>query len=197
MKQLLKFNLLISILLFSYSCSIGMQNTATNKAESKVLNRFQGKVNKVNSSKGIAAFGMGEAIDRNLAEDAARLNAQQKIAEAKEITIQGLKKMFTDQVTGVGIESSKHVSNAVKSIVNTDLIGAKVLEVQFFNTKLKGEKKKKYDGYRVYVLMEYDPKSVKKLFMQEIKVQNEEAYAQAKASKAYKELEETVNSYNE
>ena len=33
--------------------------------------------------------------------------------------------------------------------------------------------------------------------MQEIKVQNEEAYAQAKASKAYKELEDTINSYDD
>jgi hypothetical protein len=126
--------------------------------------------------------------DMQLASDKAAVAARADIARQTEVKVSGMQKRF-DQEVGIGENSQlmQQFTQATKTVVSQSLSGSRV----------KSQKPCR-DGavWRSYVLMEYPIGAANQALLGQIRA-NDLMRTQFEASKAYKELDDEVQKYEE
>lgn len=136
----------------------------------------------------IFEVGTGSSKDLQLARDKAADAARMNIGKTIETRFKGFSKRFQEEV-GIGAESEylDQFTQATKAVVSMTLRG-----VEVERTKTVPEK----GLYRVFIMMKYPLGAASEALMNKLK-QQEHLYTRFKASKAFDELEEEVEQYEE
>jgi len=128
------------------------------------------------------------SVDMQTAFDKAKHGARQEIANQVETQIDGLEKDFMEEVgSGENTQMLQQFNSASKQVVSTALSGSKVI---------KQEVVKNNGKFRAYVLMSYPIGASNKALMEQIK-NNQAMYTRFRSSKAFKELEEEIEKYEQ
>ena len=173
------FFLMVSVVLV-----IAFLGCATTDQVTKTLNGMEGDAQKIQNNGGFAVVGMGQSKNLDMARQKAIAQSQQLLAEAMTVKVDGLKKVFSEEV---GDEINEYFSNALKTITSQELRGARQIKSEIL--KIDGE-------YTYFAVMELSPEIVMKSLENEI--QREKAlYQRYQASKGFQELENEVNKYKE
>ena len=128
------------------------------------------------------------STDMQTAFDKAKHGARQEIANQVETQVDGLEKDFMEEVgSGDNTQMLQQFNAASKQVVSTALSGSKVV---------KQEVVKDYGSFRAYVLMSYPIGESNKTLMEQIR-NNQAMYTRFRSSKAFQELEEEIEKYEE
>ncbi len=146
---------------------------------------LQKKKMKLNEKGLIAEVAIGESKNLQTGIDKAELEARAKLSRSIESKTSSLQKKFQEEV---GREFTDHFSQVVKNVSDQLLHGTTLQETRF---EQNGE-----GTYRVYGLMILDAEMYMKALANELDADkaNRDRF---RASKAYKELNEEVNAFQE
>ena len=126
--------------------------------------------------------------DLQLAVDKAVQAARTNLARQVELKVQALQKRFQEE-TGLGQDSQllDQFTQASKTVTSATLSGSKVKKQQPMK-----------DGsiWRAYVLIEYPLGAAQEALRAQIK-KNEQLYTKVRASEVYKELDDSVEKYEQ
>ena len=128
------------------------------------------------------------STDMQTAFDKAKHGARQEIANQVEIQVDGLEKDFMEEVgSGENTQMLQQFNAASKQVVSTALSGSKLI---------KQEVVKNNGKFRAYVLMNYPIGEANKTLLEQIK-KDQAMYTRFRASKAFKELEQEIEKYEQ
>jgi len=128
------------------------------------------------------------SVDMQTAFDKAKHGARQEIANQVKIQIDGLEKDFMEEVgSGENTQMLQQFNSASKQVVSTALSGSKVIKQEVVENN---------DKFRAYILMSYPIGASNKALMEQIK-SNQAMYTRFRSSKAFKELEQEIEKYEE
>ncbi len=145
--------------------------------------------NQIIDEGGIAAVGEGMSKRRDIAKEKARTAAQGKLAEIFNTKVQGVKKRFVEEVgSGDETEINEAFSSVTKTLTSQVLRGAVV-------KKTKITKNKKTGQYMVGTVVAVSPKTINLSIMDELNKNKPQLYQRFRASQAYKELKEEMDTY--
>jgi len=154
-------------------------------AKNDMLGELQAKKKKLNDKGVLAEVALAESKNLQTAINKVELEARAKLARSLESKTSSLQKKFQEEA---GREYSDHFSQAVKSVSDRVLRGTTLVETPF---EQNGE-----GVYRVYGLMILDGDMYLKGLSEELAA-NQAMRDRWRATKAYKELNEEVEAFNQ
>lgn len=155
-------------------------------SDKTVFDALQEQVAKINEKGGVAAVGMADSRNTQLAITKAKVEARKQLAQQIQVKINNLEKAFIEEVgESSGSEMNQLFSSATKQITAQELQGT-VPKVQKYETN---------DGITTaYVLMVLNPDIVH----ESLKNSNKpKLYERFRASKAFDELDKEIKAYEE
>jgi hypothetical protein len=175
------FGLLGAVLVLGFS---GCKSKPHMESDKTMFDYMQEQVAKITDEGGMAAVGLGESRNTQMAIAKAKLEARKNLAQLVQIKLENLEKAFSEEVgEAQGSEINQLFSSATKQITSQTLQGT-VPKMQKYETK---------DGIvTAYVLMVLDPKIVDE------SLKNNSAkhlYERFRASKAFEELDKEIKEY--
>lgn len=154
-------------------------------AKNDVLGELQEKKKKLGEKGVLAEVGIGESKNLQTAINKAELEARARLTRALETKTSSLQKKFQEDV---GREFTDHFSQTVKSISDRILRGTTLAETPF---EQNGE-----GVYRVYGLMILDAEMYAKGLAEQLEA-DQALRDRWRASRAYKELNDEVQAFQE
>lgn len=153
-------------------------------SDNTMFDYMQKQVAKISDKGGMAAVGIAESRDTQMAIDKAKVAARKNLAQLVQVKIENLEKAFNEEVgEAKGSEINQVFSSATKQITSQTISGS-VPKMQKYETK---------DGVTTaYVLMVLDPAIVDE------SLKNNSAkhlYERFRASKAFEELDKEIKEY--
>lgn len=136
----------------------------------------------------LAAVGIGQSRDMQLALNKAKVDARKNLAQVVQVKVESLEKQFAEEV-GEGMKSEINTlfSSAAKILTNQKLVGS-APKKQIFTEK---------EGIvTAYVLMMVNPELVAGA-LQEQAAKSSAVYERFRASQAFDELNKEINAYEE
>jgi hypothetical protein len=156
-------------------------------SDKSMFDYMQEEVAKITEKGGMAAVGLGESRNTQLAITKAKVEARKNLAQAVQVKIENLEKAFIEEVgEAQGSEMNELFSSATKQITSQTLQGT-VPKMQKFETD--------GDGITTaYILMVLNPDIV------DASLKNNNAkhlYERFRASKAFEELDQEMKEFEE
>lgn len=166
----------------------GCKSRPDTTSDKSMFDALQEEVGKIIENGGMAAVGLGESRNTQIAISKAKVEARKNLAQLVQVKIENLEKSFAEEVgMGGDTEINTLFSSATKQITNQKLQGTAPIE-QKYDVK---------DGITTaYVLMVLNPK----LIDETLKAQNNSAknlYQRFRASKAFEELDKEIKDFEE
>jgi len=154
----------------------------------RLYNQMQRKAARINSSKGLAAVGVGKSKDLALAQKMATSRGRMEMAAILQARVNSLAKDFQEQIgPAESAEFNTLFSTAGKQITAQTIQGVAPKEIV---NETKG------DLITVYALMWQNPKVIKEYFANQ-KNTSAALYERFRASQAFKELDKDIQQYEE
>lgn len=164
----------------------GCKSAPKTDSDKNTFGYMQEEVGKITEKGGMAAVGIGESRNTQLAITKAKVEARKNLAQLVQVKIENLEKAFVEEVgEASGSEMNELFSSATKQITAQELQG----------TAPKMQKYETDDGITTaYVLMILDPE----IIHESLKNSNKpKLYERYRASKAFDELDKEIKEYEE
>jgi len=179
----------IKITLLAMGLSVGFfgcNSPPKTDSDESVFDFMQKQVADITDDGGMAALGIADSRNVQVAIAKAKLAARKNLAQLVSLKINNLEKQFIEEVgEAKGSEMNELFSSATKQVTSQKLQGS-VPKMQKFDEK---------DGITTaYILMVLDPKIVDAA-LQGGGNNAKHLYERFRASKAFKELDEEVKAY--
>lgn len=162
----------------------GCRSTPKMDSDKTMFDYMQEEVAKITDKGGLAAVGISESANTQLAIARAKVEARKNLAQAVTVKIENLEKAFIEEVGAAkGSEMNQLFSSATKQITSQTLQGT-VPKMQKYETN---------DGVTTaYILMVLNPDLI------DASLKNVDAkhlYERFRASKAFEELDKEIKEY--
>ena len=156
-------------------------------SDESMFDYMQEEVSKITENGGMAAVGMGESRNTQLAITKAKVEARKNLAQAVTVKIENLEKAFIEEIgEASGSEMNELFSSATKQITSQTLQGT-VPKMQKYETDDE-------DITTAYILMVLNPDII------DASLRNNSAkhlYERFRASKAFEELDKEIKEFEE
>jgi hypothetical protein len=164
----------------------GCKSAPKADSDKTMFDYMQEEVAKITEKGGMAAVGLGESRNTQLAITKAKVEARKNLAQAVSVKIENLEKAFIEEVgEASGSEMNELFSSATKQITAQELQG----------TVPKMQKYENNDGITTaYVLMVLNPDIIDASLKKNDK---NKTYERFRASKAFDELDKEIKEYEE
>lgn len=165
----------------------GCKSKPKMSSDKSMFDYMQEEVAKITEKGGMAAVGLGESRNTQLAITKAKVEARKNLAQAVQVKIENLEKAFIEEVgEAQGSEMNELFSSATKQITSQTLQGT-VPKMQKFETD-------EDDITTAYILMVLNPDIVDA----SLKNNNtKHLYERFRASKAFEELDKEMKEFEE
>ncbi len=155
-------------------------------SDDSMFDNLQEEVAKITDKGGMAAVGIGESRNTQLAIAKAKVEARKNLAQLVSIKIENLEKAFIEEIgTANGSEMNELFSSATKQITSQTLQGT-VPKIQKFETN--------EDITTAYILMVLNPDIIDASLKNN---KTKHLYERFRASKAFAELDKEMKEYEE
>ena len=164
----------------------GCKSAPKADSDKTMFDYMQEEVGKITEKGGMAAVGLGESRNTQLAISKAKVEARKNLAQSVQVKIENLEKAFIEEVgEASGSEMNELFSSATKQITAQELQG----------TVPKMQKYEVNDGITTaYVLMVLNPE----IIHDSLKNSNKpKLYERYRASKAFEELDKEMKEYED
>ena len=164
----------------------GCKSVPKADSDKTMFDDMQEEVAKITEKGGMAAVGLGDSRNTQLAISKAKMEARKNLAQSVQVKIENLEKSFIEEVGEAnGSEMNELFSSATKQITAQELQG----------TVPKMQKYEVNDGVTTaYVLMVLNPEIIHNSLKNSNKPKE---YERFRASKAFAELDKEIKEYEE
>ena len=164
----------------------GCKSAPDSDSDGTMFDYMQKKAATISDKGGMAAVGMGESRNTQMALAKAKANARKNLAQQVQLKLENLEKTFKEEVgEAKSSEINTLFSSATKQITDQTLQGT-VPKIQKYDVK---------DGITTaYVLMVLDPQIVDESLKNNA---GKHLYERFRASKAFDELDKEIKAYEE
>ena len=140
---------------------------------------------------GVADIGVSQSPRRDVAKMKARELGAANLASIYETQVQRLSKVFIEELgESTDVEINEAFSQATKTIVNQKMNAVSPKKTKYLEEDVDGR-----TMYTCYILMAIEPSILNQSLMDELKSKNIKTYERFRASKAYEELDEAMDEY--
>ena len=166
----------------------GCSSTPKMESDKTMFDVMQEEVAKISDKGGMAAVGLGESRNTQLAITKAKVEARKNLAQAVSVKIENLEKAFVEEIgEAAGSEMNELFSSATKQITSQTLQGT-VPKMQKYETDDDGVT-------TAYVLMILNPDIIDASLKSNNNAKH--LYERFRASKAFDELDKEMKEYEE
>lgn len=168
-------------------CIVGCSTHTGTEIQDTPFHPMQKEVAKIGQEGGLAAIGLGQSSDMQVALEKAKVEARKNLAQAITVKVENLQKKFIEEAGDVGKKAqiNQAFSSATKVVTSRELMGSMPKKQAI--TEDKGL-------YTSYVLMVVNPKVVADALEEQMAAQKA-VYARFRASEGFKELGQEVERY--
>ena len=166
----------------------GCKSAPKMESDDSMFDYMQEEVGKITEKGGMAAVGIGESRNTQLAITKAKVEARKNLAQLVTVKIENLEKAFIEEVgEAQGSEMNELFSSATKQITSQTLHGT-VPVMQKYETD--GD-----DITTAYILMVLNPDVIDASLMNNNSAKH--LYERFRASKAFEELDKEIREFEE